>query len=99
MSPTVLCDHDPRGALPLPANVKWVSGKRLRASDRHYVLGRHQERSTGDHPNRGAGPLQFANDEEWLAQTLFAITDDGALDRRFTSCYSFPTWPHNPELR
>ena len=100
MSPnTVLCDQDPRSLAPTPATGKWISGKRLRAADRHYVLGRHQERSTGDHPNRGAGPLQFRDDEEWLAYTLFAVTNDGSLDRRFTTCFSWPTWPNNPELR
>ena len=96
---TILCDQDPRTTGPMPSAVKWVSGRRLRASDRHYVLGRHQERSTGDHPNRSAGPLQFASDEEWLEYSLFAVTNEGALDKRFTSVYSWPTWPNNPELR
>lgn len=44
-------------------------------------------------------PLQFADDADWLANTLFFVKLDGRINQSATSCYSSPTWPNNPELR
>lgn len=44
-------------------------------------------------------PLQFANDADWLENTLFPVTKRGALSNRPSDCRSSPTWPNNPELR
>ena len=65
-------------------------------------------RFTGDHrphwasqpmPNGESYKVQFASDDDWLDNSLFAIRSDGHLDRRFHEHMSFPTWPLNPELR
>lgn len=73
----------------------WVSGLRLRAADRYQVLARHTERNTLEHP--APGLAQFGSDLEWLERTLFAVTTEGKLDERYATCYSWPTWPENPE--
>jgi hypothetical protein len=45
-------------------------------------------------------PLQFKNDQEWLANTYFQVTTEGNLKQgRHISCESHPTFPNNPELR
>jgi hypothetical protein len=83
-------------------------GSELSPTDKAYVLRAYVHRYTGSHtPTWARGtmqngqpyPLQFANDADWLANTLFAVTKSGKLDRRVTDCRSTPTWPNNPELR
>ena len=43
-------------------------------------------------------PLVLSSSVGWR-NTSGLITNDGSLDRRFTTCFSWPTWPNNPELR
>lgn len=60
-------------------------------------------RYTGEHkPTWVKGPetpVQFKDDRDWLANTLFWITKKGELANRPKCCESYPTWPLNPELR
>jgi len=83
-------------------------GTDLQPMDREYVLRVYNHRYTGDHRPRWAAenrrpgnpyPLQFKDDADWLANTLFATTKNGRLDKRNNACFSAPTWPENPELR
>lgn len=83
-------------------------GNELSALDQRYVLSAFVHRFTKDHKPawsrklRDDGkpyPVQFASDADWLANTEFAVTRDGRIDRRCHECYSTPTWPDNPELR
>lgn len=83
-------------------------GSELSPRDRQHVLLAYCHRYTRTHvPNwarvpRADGtpyPVQFASDEEWLANTRFAVGIHGDLDHRVRSCHSSPTWPDNPELR
>lgn len=43
-------------------------------------------------------PVQFASDQDWLANTTFPVCKDGKFSRR-SHCRSSQTWPDNPELR
>lgn len=80
-------------------------GSLLHPADREEVKRRFVHRFTGDHrpawvKDETKTPLQFANDDDWLSHTTFAIRkSDRRLDDRATSCQSSPTWPNNPELR
>jgi hypothetical protein len=66
----------------------------------HRFTGNHRPSwSTAPRPDGSAYPVQFADDADWLRNTRFAVTKDGALSRRNRYCASSPTWPHNPELR
>ena len=65
-------------------------------------------RFTGDHKPAWANepwedgkayPLQFKDDADWLANTLFAINKNGTLSKRARFCQSSPTWPNDPGLR
>lgn len=60
-------------------------------------------RYTGEHkPNWVKGPetpVQFKDDTDWLAHTIFHITKNGEIAQRPKYCESSPTWPFNPELR
>ena len=71
-------------------------GTRLHPNDRAYVLHTYVHRSTKP---GGEYPQQFADDQDWLAHTYFRVRADGRLDARCRACLSYPTWPHNPELR
>lgn len=42
-------------------------------------------------------PVQFASDDDWLANTYFEITKKGELSRRCNYCESYPTWPDGKE--
>ena len=93
--------------------MKMVLGTELSASDRKHVLAAYVHRHTGEHKPAWATsshwrfdgttatpwPIQFKDDAEWLANTTFAVRNDGTLDRRTRHCQSSPTWPNNPELR
>lgn len=77
-------------------------GTQLSSEDQRYVLSSFIFRSTKNTPYPkyvGAGPIQFASDQEWLAHTRFYVTQTGKLDKRRKFCESYPTWPDNPELR
>lgn len=54
-----------------------------------------------DYPPRSVNPIpvQFASDQDWLANTRFTVTKAGNLDAKVHRCESNPTWPDNPELR
>lgn len=84
----------------------WVLGTDLSPGLRKEVLRAFVHRSVGSSPGekRADGtwarpPDQFASDEEWLANTKFAVTKAGKLNQRVRYCESNPTWPNNPELR
>lgn len=81
-----------------------TKGTDLSKDDQQFVLQAYCNRITGDHtpawmrrtktlPGHQLTPIQFANDQEWLANTYFTTNKDGRLYRRATSCTSYPTWP------
>lgn len=83
-----------------------LKGDQLNPVARKAALCKFVHRYTGDHVPRWvrdseniSTPLQFASDEEWLANSEFWVTKEGYLDERFNHCQSNPTWPNNPELR
>jgi hypothetical protein len=87
---------------------RFARGSDLSYHVQRQALSRYVHRYTGDHKPLWAAkawkdgrsyPLQFKDDEEWLAHTFFAVTLLGHLDGRVTHCHSEPTWPDNPELR
>jgi len=86
----------------------WVKGSKLSINIRRQVLSTFSHRFTGSHRPAWANgiwkdgltyPLQFVDDADWLANTLFAVTESGILARSVDYCISNPTWPNNPELR
>lgn len=92
----------------ISSNTKTLPGSELSAQDRAYVLTAYVHRFTRQHrpdwarkpmPSGKPYPAQFDSDAEWLANTRFAVRQNGRLDRRHGSCESMPTWPDNPELR
>lgn len=59
----------------------------------HRFTGEHRPASDYlRNPYYGDKP-HFADDADWLANTQFAVTAAGRLDRRYKHCYSRPTWP------
>ncbi len=83
-------------------------GNKLTAEDQKHCLAAFVYRFTGDHRPHWATkiwkdgktyPLQFADDQDWLAHAQFAVKKNGRLDQRAKFCECSPTWPHNPELR
>ena len=87
---------------------EYLTGDKLHPEDRRAVLEQYVHRFTGNHvpawatrlrSDGTAYPLQFANDADWLANTLFAVREDGRLHHGARYCESRPTWPNNPELR
>lgn len=87
-------------------------GTDLHPSVQRDALTRFVHRYTGDHKPQWAYkpwknesgktvyyPVQFANDQDWLAHTIFTVTRSGRLSNREKYCFSTPTWPNNPELR
>lgn len=83
-------------------------GTDLVESDRRHVLAAYCHRFTVKHrpawacqpmPNGNTYRPHFADDSDWLAHTSFATRTNGRLDRRFSHCFSRPTWPQNPEMR
>lgn len=75
-----------------------LRGTELHPADKQHVLAAFVHRFTKDNPpprwaqNTNYKP-QFANDEDWLANSLFYVTVRNRLDRRFSHCDSTPTWP------
>lgn len=92
------------------ANVKWgkyTLGSLLQREEQEEAKRRFVHRYTGDNKPKWARkewkdgkpyPLQFKDDADWLAHTIFRTNRDGSLHAR-ASCESSPTWPNNPELR
>ena len=90
-------------------NGPMLNGLDLCLADRQRVLGMFPDRYTREHipfwvfaepeATRARFPVQFENDQEWLAGTWFYVTSRGLLDARVKQCVSEPTWPDNPELR
>lgn len=76
---------------------KWVTGDKLNSADRQDALARFTYRYTRDNvPPWAKGTnykAQFADDDDWLRNTRFAVTKGGNLDRRFSHCNSNPTFP------
>lgn len=78
-------------------------GGELCPEDQRHVLAAFVHRFTGQHrprwkdkdssANVRACPVQFKDDADWLANTFFAVRNDGRLDQRVTGCESHPTWP------
>lgn len=78
-------------------------GSQLHPQDRAEVLRSYAHRYTGNHcpdwartlrPDGSRYPVQFRDDADWLANTRFAVTRAGRLDKRARFCRSFPTWPN-----
>jgi hypothetical protein len=44
-------------------------------------------------------PLQFKDDADWLAHTLFCVNKDGTLNGPARYCESSPTWPEGKPAR
>lgn len=86
-----------------------IRGNLLKPEDKRYVLSAYVHRFTKEHrpqwasqlrPNGKPYPVQFASDEDWLANTDFPIGKGGKLKTgQDVHCESHPTWPDNPELR
>jgi len=83
--------------------MKTALGTQLNEQDRRHVLAAFVHRFTAEHrpqwaseprPDGGEYEVQFASDEDWLANTLFAVRNDGRLDGRARFCKSSPTWPN-----
>lgn len=78
--------------------MKQTKGINLHPDDKRHVLSSFVDRFTGDHiPAWPSGNYRkyphFANDDDWLNNSLFFTRSDGRLDRRFKHCESSPTWP------
>lgn len=79
-----------------------MTGNNLCNADQQQVLRAYVHRFTGQHRPTWANdstPLHFKDDNEWLANTRFAIDRRGRLRASVKDCYSRPTFPNNPELR
>lgn len=80
-----------------------VKGIDLPYNLRREVLRSYVHRYTGEHKPQwvkdDSTPVQFKDDEDWLRNTTFKVTNKGTLSRRHNFCESSPTWPNNPELR
>jgi hypothetical protein len=83
-------------------------GSQLSPEVQKEALRRFVHRYTGTHKpmwaqkekwKGGDYPVQFVDDEDWLAHTTFEVHKDGTLDHRQQWCESRPTWPFNPELK
>jgi len=86
----------------------FTKGIDLTPDDQRHVLTSYTHRFTKEHRPKWATkewkdgkpyPVQFEDDQDWLANTSFATRKNGRLDHRFSECHSMPTWPDNPELR
>lgn len=80
-----------------------IRGSHLGPRLQKQVLAQFVHRFTGDHkpswaneprPDGSAYPVQFRDDQDWLANTFFEITAKGELSRRTRHCESHPTWPN-----
>ena len=80
----------------------YVKGTDLSPNQRRHVLAAYVHRFTGDHvpswamqPRQDGTkyPLQFRDDDDWLAHTSFPIKKNGDLAKQPSCCRSAPTWP------
>jgi hypothetical protein len=87
--------------------MKQISGDKLSPADQQSVRNRYVYRFTGEHtPNwvRSAWasgqvyPVQFRDDNDWLAHTLFWVKEDNTLGTKNVDCESTPTWPHGDKM-
>lgn len=85
---------------------RYVNGLELPCFLQKEALAKFAHRYTGNHVpdwvRKSESPvfLPFRDDNEWLANTEFAVNAAGdKLDERVNYCHSSPTWPNNPELR
>ena len=92
----------------LGRNVQVKLGSELSPEDQVTALCAFVHRFTKQHRPHWANrpwkngqtyPVQFASDEDWLANSYFAVCKDGSLSEGTAFCESHPTWPDNPELR
>lgn len=80
-------------------------GSDLPKEDQEYAKSAFVHRYTKDHVPEWARhegsnhSVQFASDDEWLANTQFVVNKSGRLNRNARFCYAKPTWPDNPEYR
>lgn len=84
------------------AEIKWKRGNELSWAAQNEAKRLFINRHTKDHLapwSNGRYAVQFASDEDWLANSWFPTKTDGTLDARARYCQSNPTWPDNPELR
>lgn len=81
----------------------YLRGSYLPRHAQAEAKGRFVHRFTGEHHPKWANhprpcgspyPVQFKDDADWLANTLFAVTTAGTLDDRVSHCQSTPTWPN-----
>lgn len=88
--------------------MKTLKGNELSPGQQRLALSMFVHRFTGDHKPAWAFeewktgrpyPLQFKDDADWLANTVFNVKDSGDISARHNHCQSSPTWPNNPELR
>ena len=84
--------------------MKQVTGIELSVTEQMQALKMFVHRFTKEHvpewskeprPDGEACKVQFASDKEWLANTLFWVTNSGRLSRQHNFCQSTPTWPDN----
>lgn len=84
------------------ADRRWVPGILLSPRDQQHVLSAFVHRFTKTHvpawakfvfPDGRRYKPQFKDDQDWLANTRFAVTQNGSLDMRVQNCESTPTWP------
>lgn len=71
-------------------------GTELSEADQKHVLTMFVHRFTAEHKpfwTRGCDKPHFKDDAEWLANTSFAVTKGGNIDRRAKFCNSNPMWP------
>lgn len=80
-------------------------GKELTPAQQDEAKRLYVHRYTGQHrpqwsfklrPDGTVYPVQFKDDADWLANTVFHVSPRGKFAG---SCSSWPTWPNNPELR
>jgi len=81
----------------------WTKGADLSPALQREVKARFTHRYTGEHVptwvrkgmnNGQAYPLQFKDDNDWLANSYFPMTKEGRLHLRIHHCNSHPTWPN-----
>ncbi len=71
---------------------QYLKGSDLSSEDQAKALLCFYGRSTIKNPGYGSKP-QFKDDQDWLENTIFHVTKQNRLDRRFYTCESTPTWP------